>query len=142
MVAGGIGTTHGDPVVPIFLGGAGCRGGSGIAPSGFDDLARANASRTHANPTGGTVNHGADTLEIRNPPAVGLVVRVAHVVPEDRPLATNITRSCHISTPTAVPGDQKFCKPKKLAHEGWSLKSYRLGNHFGTVIREGACRAR
>ena len=49
------------------------------------------------------VDDGAHTLEIRIPAPISLIVRVAHMVPEHRSLATDITNPSHdLSTAVGI----------------------------------------
>src|SRR5260370_19460162 len=67
-----------------------------------DDLVlRFEAARTHADATGGPVDHRAHALQVRVPAAGRLIVRVADVVPGDRALATQFANSSHGSNSPA-----------------------------------------
>ena len=93
---------EGDPVVPIFLGNwrRRFRGRLGLGHArNFCDFARSDTLRANPNSTGNASHEGPHALEIGIPTAVGLVVSVAHIVPEDRSLATDFTHSGHECTP-------------------------------------------
>ena len=61
----------------------------------FDDFAAAQAGRAHAHVLGGCADLCVNRAQIDVPAPFGYVVRVADGVAELRPLAANITNSCH-----------------------------------------------
>ena len=128
MTAWGVsGTTEGDPVVPIFLGNwrRRSRGRLGHARS-FYDFARSNTLRANPNSAGNASHDGPHALEIRIPTAVGLVVGVAHIVPEDRSLTTDITHSGHEWTPMTALEISNSENLQVYHTDGW-LSSLLLG---------------
>ena len=66
-------------------------GRRGEPAGGLDDLARPDAPGAHSDATRGPTYHRPDPLQVGVPASVRLVVGVAEVVPEERPLATDFT---------------------------------------------------
>ncbi len=122
---------EGDPVVPIFLGNwrRRSRGRLGHARN-LRDFARANALRANPNSAGNASHESAHALEIGIPTAVGLVVCVAHIVPEDRSLATDFTHSGHEWTPMTALEISKSENLKIYHTDGWPSS---------LLVREGGC---
>ena len=65
------------------------------ADGGFDDLSRAQAARADVHVPGGTADDGPDALQVRVPPPLGHVVRMAHAVAGNRGFSTIVTSPCH-----------------------------------------------
>jgi hypothetical protein len=67
------------------------------------DAAGSNAGCANANVHARAIDHGADPLEIGIPATAAGIVRVAHHIPERRPLAANFAFLCHNdSSPTSA----------------------------------------
>src|ERR1041385_5901963 len=66
---------------------------------GLLNLARPDAPRANVDAPDRAFHDGADALQIRHPPAGAHVVRVAHLVSENRRLAADFTHFCHRFTP-------------------------------------------
>ena len=128
---------EGDPVVPIFLGGwrRRFRGRLGLGHAwNLCDLARSDTLRANPNSTGNATHDGTHSLEIGIPTAVGLVVSVAHIVPEDRSLATDFTHSGHEWTPMTALEISNSENLEIYHSDGW-LSSLCLGEGGGFEAR-------
>ena len=84
---------NGDPLVPIFLAKRLCA--RRLSSWGFGYLTRTDAAGAGLDSAWLPVNERPNRLEIRIPPAIGLIIRVAHIVPVNRAFATDITNSSH-----------------------------------------------
>ena len=63
----------------------------------FDDFAAAQAGGAHADVLGGRADFGVNRTQIDVPASLAHVVRVTDGIAELRPLAADITNSCHDS---------------------------------------------
>jgi len=71
-----------------------------IESGGFGDQPGAKASGTDLHMNGPSLFEGLNFMEVWVPDFSGLVIRVTHVMSEDRPFPADITNFCHDQTST------------------------------------------
>ena len=94
--------TNGDHLVPVFL-----AGGVVVLDAGdrrwptwrFHNAISPNALGAHPDPAHFAVHDRTHPLQVRVPPPIRFVVRVADIVTVDRSLATDFTNACHDFVP-------------------------------------------